>query len=143
MTEIQKKAAPDRVDDLQQDEIPTRVEERSDTNIPLRLIMRLRAHSGEVIPAILTNLSASGLLGVVDTRFSSLLPPPLGTRFSAEFFLDEVEIRNIEVKVARIEKHSQYEIALGCTFVNLPTDERLALRAKVAASLATPRRRKS
>jgi hypothetical protein len=109
----------------------TRREYRWDTTLPLSLI----TGSGEIIPAVVLNLSASGLLALVDIRFSPLLPPPRGSRFEAEFFLDELEIRHAVLEVLRIEKRSEHLIALGCQFVHIPPEVSVALRAKITARL--------
>jgi len=54
--------------------------------LPPLLLLRLTTGSGEIVPAVILNLSTSGLLALVDERFSPLLPPPPGTRFEGEFF---------------------------------------------------------
>lgn len=114
----------------------TRRESRWDTVLPLSLI----TGSGEIIPAVIINLSASGLLALVDVRFSPLLPPPRGARFEIEFFLDDVEIRHAVVEVLRLEKRGDTLIALGCQFVHIPSEISSALRAKITARLSAGHR---
>ena len=72
---------------------------------------------------------------LVDTRSSPLLPPPPGTCFTAEFFLDELEIRDAEVEVIRTEERDNGLVLLGCKLTAQP-EERTAIRAKITASLA-------
>jgi len=64
----------------------TRREARLSTTLPLRLTTGF----GEMIPAVIVDLSASGLSALADVRSSPLLPPPRGARFEGEFFLDEI-----------------------------------------------------
>ncbi|MCS6927506.1 MAG: PilZ domain-containing protein [Candidatus Binatia bacterium] len=104
----------------------TRRESRWHTVLPLHLI----TGSGELIPAVILNLSASGLLVLVDTRFSPLLPPPRGARFEIEFFLDDLAVRHAVIEVLRLERRSTYLMALGCQFVHVPPPISAALRAK-------------
>jgi len=59
----------------------TRREPRSAMLLP----MLLTSGSGEKVPAVLLNLSASGLLVLVDVRFSPVLPPPPGLASRASF----------------------------------------------------------
>jgi hypothetical protein len=114
----------------------TRRESRWTTALPLNLT----TGSGGTIPAVILNLSTSGLLALVDIRFSPLLPPPCGARLDFEFFLDELEVRHAVLEVLRIEKRSDHLIALGCQFVHIPPKISAALRDKIAARLASSRR---
>lgn len=115
----------------------TRREARSATALPLRLT----SGSGEMIPAVILNLSASGLLALVDVRSSPLLPPPHGSRFEAEFFLDEIEVRQAILEVVRIEERGTHLLALGCAFVDPPPLGPTTIRAKIAARLATSQKK--
>jgi hypothetical protein len=114
----------------------TRRESRWDTMLPLSLI----TGSGDLIPAVIINLSASGLLALVDIHFSPFLPPPRGSRFEAGFFLDEVEISHAVVEVLRVEKRGEYLIALGCQFVHIPPEISAAIRTKITARLSAGHR---
>lgn len=104
------------------------------------LPLRFTSGSGETIPAVILNISASGLLALVDVRFSPLLPPPRGSRFEGEFFLDELEVRQAVLEVVRIEERGKHLIALGCEFIHPPSPIPANIRAKVAARLSTPRK---
>ena len=112
-------------------------EERVEVSLPARLIRSTPGISDEIIPVVLTNMSASGIQVVTDQRFSLCLPPFLGARFTVEFFLDAIEIRYVAVEIMRSEKRRGHRIHLGCRFVNLPTEARLALRSAVASRLAS------
>jgi hypothetical protein len=107
---------------------------RREGRMALVLPLRLTSGSDAMIPAVLLNLSPSGLLALVDVRSSPLLPSPPGTRFKAEFFVDELEIREAEVEVVRVEQRNKRQLALGCTLTARP-EVKTAIRAKVAASL--------
>ena len=111
------------VDTLQQH----RIEPRWTTIQPLRL----RTGSGEEIPAVLLNVSASGLVALVNARFSPWLPPPCGARINGDFFLDEIEIKQGVLEVVRTEQRTTDQILLGCTFIDMPCDIARAIRHKV------------
>src|SRR5262249_13557132 len=110
-----------------------RKESRWTTALPLRLI----SGHGEMIPAVILNVSASGLLALVDIRSSPLLPPPQGSRFVGEFFLDDVEVRHAVLEIVRIEARGAPLIALGCCFVHAPPSISATLRARIATRLAS------
>ena len=116
-----------------QSETLTRKEERIETALPVRLTVRLTAQSGDIIPATLINLSASGLLVSADVRFSAGLPPQLGAVFKIAFFFEEIVIRDADIQVERIEERSRYTVALGCSFCALPDEIRTMLRHKISA----------
>ncbi len=101
--------------------------------------LRLTTGSGEAIPAVLLNVSASGLLALVDARFSPWLPPPCGTRINGDFFLDEIEIKQGVLEVVRTEKQTTDHILLGCTFIDMPSHIARAIRDKVSAHAARQR----
>lgn len=126
-------------EDLSNENLVKAREDRLAVSLPLRLTRRPSNTADEVIPGILINVSASGLQILTDERFSLLLPPPRGARFEIEFFFDQVEIRQVTIHVVRIEKRGSYQLVLGCKFVRLPAQARLALRAAIAARLATCR----
>ena len=114
-----------------------RREVRCSAELPLQLI----SGSGERIPAVIHNLSANGIFATVDIRFSLLLPPPTSARFDGEFFLDEVEARQLLLEVVRVVKQDQHVMGLGLQFVQpLPTLTS-GLREKVASRLALAHRR--
>lgn len=126
------------IDSSDEDFVRTR-EERAEVSLPARLIQSFGGNH-DAIPVLVVNVSATGLQLMTDKRFSPSLPPLLGTRFTIEFFLDAIEIRHVVVEVVRSEKRKGHNVFLGCKFIDLPTQARLALRAMVAAQLASARR---
>lgn len=124
------------VDPSDEDAIRTR-EERAEVSLPARLVRSSPGVNDDVIPVMIVNVSASGLQLMTDRRFSLSLPPFLGARFAIEFFLDVIEVRHVVVEVVRSEKRQGHCVFLGCKFIDLPTQVRLALRSKVAARLAS------
>ena len=110
----------------------TRREARLSTTLPLRLTTGF----GEMIPAVIVDLSASGLSALADVRSSPLLPPPRGARFEGEFFLDEIEVRQAILEIVQVEERSNHLIALGCTFVDPSPQVPTQIRAKITARLA-------
>jgi len=88
-----------------------------------------------MIPAVVLNVSPSGLLIIVDERASLTLPPPRGAYVDGEFFFDELEIPNLTLEIVRIERRNKNQLALGCKFVNLTAHTAAAIRAKVNARL--------
>ena len=119
-----------------EDFVKTR-EERAEVLLPGRLVRSSPGASDDVIPVMITNVSATGTQLVTDQRFSLYLPPFLGARFTIEFFLEAIEIRHVVVEIVRSEKRQGHRIHLGCKYVALPTQARLALRSMVAARLAS------
>lgn len=117
-----------------------RREERLDIALPVRLISSRPKAVDEIIPGILIDLSASGFQIFTDRRFSLLLPPTPNTRLEIEFFLDELEVRQVPIQVVRVKQLENYQLMLGCKFVNLPTAARLALRAEVCKRVSNRRR---
>ena len=113
-----------------------RKEARCMTDLPLRLT----SGSGEIIPAVVHNLSASGLLATADVRFSLLLPPPNGAHFDGEFFLDDVEVPDVLLEVMWVEKHDRHLIDIGCQFTQPPPDLATNLRTLVSVRLIPKRR---
>ena len=111
-----------------------------EARLPTMLPLRLTSGAGEIIPAVILSLSASGLLALVDERFSLLLPPPPGTCFEGEFFFDELEICQAELEVVRIEKRDHFLFSLGCRFIHLPPEVTAALRTKVTARFTASHR---
>ena len=123
---------------MTQTDIPGRREERAEVTLPVQLTLRLTAESGENIPAMLVNVSASGILALADVRFSLFLPPHLDTIFKIAFFLEEIEVREVKVRVERIAQHGPYTVELGCSFCDLPDETRTMLRHKIAAQSVKP-----
>ncbi|MBI3757777.1 MAG: PilZ domain-containing protein [Deltaproteobacteria bacterium] len=132
-------AQPETLTVLSSSESET-TEKRREMRCPTELPLQLTSGSGELIPAVIRNLSANGLFATADIRFSLLLPPPTGARFDGEFFLDEVEARQLLLEVVRVAKRDQHLIGLGLRFVQpLPTLT-TSIREKVASRLALTRR---
>ena len=98
-----------------------RREERLDIALPVRLLYPIPDEVDEVIPGVLLDLSASGIQVLTDQRFSLLLPPTLHSRLEVEFFLDELEIRQVPIQVVRVKQLENYQLMLGCKFIDLPT----------------------
>jgi hypothetical protein len=107
-----------------------RAEARMSTTLPVRLT----ALSGEMIPGLLADLSPTGLMILVDRRFSSLLPMPNGTSLWIEFYLDEIEVADAVICVRGVKERGRWQLELGCSFVDLTDRARTAIRSKVAAS---------
>ena len=107
----------------------TRHDNRRTVVLPLRLTMG----SGEMIPAVVLDISPSGLLVLVDERASLTLPPPRGAHINGELFFEELAIPVFTLEVARIEREKEHQLILGCKFVNLPPYTIRAIRAKVSA----------
>jgi hypothetical protein len=104
-----------------------RREVRCQTDLPLRLT----SGSGEIIPAVIRNLSATGLFAMADERFSLLLPPPDGARFEGEFFFGDIEARNLLLEIVRVDRDDSHQVGLGCQFVLPPSGLTMHLRATV------------
>jgi hypothetical protein len=124
---------------LTQTDTPARREERAEVTLPVQLTLQLTAESEESIPAMLVNVSASGILALADVRFSPLLPPHLDMIFKIAFFLEEIEVREVKVRVERIAQRGPYTVELGCAFCDLPDATRIMLRHKIAAQSAKPK----
>lgn len=109
---------------------------RRDTRCSVVLPLRLTTGSGEMIPAVVLNVSSSGLLAIVDERASLTLPPPRGAQVDGEFFFDELEISQLTLEIVRIERRRNHQLVLGCKFVNLSPQIAVDIRAKVSAYLS-------
>ncbi len=114
---------------------------RRDARLSVTLPLRLTTGSGDMIPAVVLNVSVSGLSILVDERTSLLLPPPRGTQFDSEFFFEEIEIPQITLEITRAERRGKTQFILGCKFIELSPAIGAALRAKVTARLITPAQR--
>lgn len=108
---------------------------RQDPRCSVILPLRLTTGSGEMIPAVVLNVSSSGLLAMVDERASLILPLPRGAQVDGEFFFDEIAISRLTLEIVRIERRSHKQLALGCKFVNLPAQTATDIRAKINACL--------
>src|SRR3954467_196389 len=102
MPRAPKVSVPDR--NLPSDLSSIRREERLDIAFPVRLLHPVPNEIDEMIPGILLDLSASGIQVLTDQRFSLLLPPTLHSRLEVEFFLDELEIRQVPIQIIRTKK---------------------------------------
>ncbi|MEW6268334.1 MAG: PilZ domain-containing protein [Thermodesulfobacteriota bacterium] len=107
-----------------------RAEARMSTALPARLT----ASNGEMIPALLADLSPTGVMVLVDRRFSPLLPFPAGASLWIEFYLDEIEVLDAVIRVRGLKERGRFQVELGCAFVDLTDQARTAIRSKVAAS---------
>jgi hypothetical protein len=107
-----------------------RAEARMSTSLPARLTTL----SGEMLPALLADLSPTGVMLLVDRRFSSLLPMPAGMSLWIEFYLDEIEVVNAAICVRGVKQRGRFQLEIGCSFMDLTDRARTAIRSKVAAS---------
>ena len=126
---------------MTQSDIPSHREERVEVAVPVQLTLQLTAECGESIPAMLVNVSASGIQVLTDVRFSPLLPPHLETIFKIAFFFEEIEVREAKIRVERITRRGPYTVELGCSFCDLPDETRTMLRHKISAQLAKSKMR--
>ncbi len=133
-------AQTDSVTILSPPQADTSTDKRREARCGTSLPLRLTSGSGEVIPAVVQNVSASGLFAMADIRSSPLLPPPNGARFEGEFFLDNVEVRQLLLEIVRVKKQDLHLIGLGCRFVEPPPTLSTNLRAVVASHLAAEHR---
>jgi hypothetical protein len=89
-----------------------------------------------MIPAVVLNVSSSGLLVVVDERASLTLPLPRGSSVDGEFFFDELEVPQLTLEIVRVNRRNHNQLALGCKFVNLSPQVAADIRAKINARLS-------
>jgi len=106
-----------------------RSEARMETSLPVRLTTL----AGETIPGLLADLSPSGVMVLVDRRFSPSLPAAAGTSVWLEFYLDEIEVAGVVIRVRGVKERGRFQLELGCAFVDLSDRARTAIRSKVAA----------
>ena len=111
-------------------------EKRREARFSTVLPLRLTTGSGEMIPAVILNVSASGLLLLVDERASLVLPPPRGAHLDGEFFFEDIEVQQMTLEVTRVELRRHKQFLLGCKFVNLPPDIIAGIRTKIIELLA-------
>lgn len=114
--------------------------QRSEARMETTLPARLTTPSGEAIPGLLADLSPTGVMVIVDRRFSPLLPMPLGTSLRIEFFLDDIEVTGAMMRVRGIKERGRFQLELGCSFVDLSDRARTMIRSKVAAARIARRR---
>ncbi len=95
------------------------------------LPLRLTTGSGEMIPAVVLNLSASGLLLLVDERSSLTLPPPRGSHLDGAFFFEDIELPQCTLEVVRIVRQGNTQFVLGCRFVDVPSTILREIRSKM------------
>jgi hypothetical protein len=115
---------------------PSERRSRQEVRCAVVLPLRLTTGSGEMIPAVVLNVSSSGLLVVVDERASLTLPPPRGSYVDGEFFFDEIEVPQLTLEIVRVDRRSNNQLALGCKFVSLSSQIVAAIRAKIRARLS-------
>ena len=113
---------------------------RSEARMSTVLPARLTTLTGEMIPSLLADLSPTGLMVLVDRRFSANLPPAIGASIWIEFYLDEVEVTGAVIRVRGVKDRDRHQLELGCSFVDLSDGARTAIRSKVAASRIARRR---
>lgn len=109
---------------------------RREVRCSVVLPIRLTTGSGEIIPAVVLNISASGMLALVDERSSPFLPPPPGASFFGEFFFDDIELPQFTLEVTRSTRRGKNQFVLGCRFVDVPAAAVADIRAKVLAFLS-------
>lgn len=114
---------------------PAEQKRRGEVRCSVVLPIRLTTGSGETIPAVVLNISASGLLALVDERSSLFLPPPPGSSLNGEFFFEEIELPQFTLEVTRSTRRGKNQFVLGCRFVDLPSAVTADIRAKVLAFL--------
>lgn len=112
---------------------------RSEARMATALPARLTTLSGEMIPALLADLSPSGVMLLVDRRFSALLPLPDGMKLWMEFYLDEIAVVDVVIQVRGVRERGRFQLEVGCSFIDLSDAARTAIRSKVAASKITRR----
>jgi len=113
--------------------------QQSEARMATTLPARLTTADGEIVPALLADLSPSGVLLVTDRRFGAALPLAVGATAWLEFFLDEVEVA-AAIRVRGCKPRGRFQLEIGCSFVDLSDGARTAIRSKVAAARIARRR---
>jgi hypothetical protein len=98
----------------------------------------LTTQAGETLPATILNLSTTGLLALVDVRFAPALLTGEGMRIQSRFFLDDLEIRDLELEIVRVEDRSSQLTNIGCQFVGTEAKARRTASSKVDVLLTKP-----
>ena len=99
----------------------------------------LTTEAGENLPATILNLSPTGLLALVDVRFAPALLTGEGMRIRSRFFLDDLEIRDLELEIVRVEDRGNQLTNIGCQFVGTEAEARQTASSKVDVLLTKPR----
>jgi hypothetical protein len=115
---------------------PAEQKKRREVRCAVTLPIRLTTGSGETIPAVVLNISASGILALVDERSSPFLPPPPGSSLNAELFFEEIELPQFTLEVIRSARRGERQFVLGCRFVDVSFSTLTEIRAKVTAHLS-------
>lgn len=135
-------ARPDETVEVVPAELPDALRYmRSEARMEVALPARITTLPGESIPGLLADLSPTGVMVVVDRRFSSSLPLAAGTSVWIDFYLDEIEVTGAIIRVRGVKERGRHQMELGCSFVDLSDRARTAIRSKVAASKIVRRRR--
>jgi hypothetical protein len=115
----------------------TQAEQQKRHEVRRRVILplRLTTGSGDMIPAVVLNVSASGLLLLVDERSSLTLPPPRGSYLNGAFFFEEIELPQFTLEVMRIIRQDEKQFVLGCRFVDVPSSILAEIRSKMTIRL--------
>ncbi len=115
---------------------PAEQKRRREVRCSVALPIRLTTGSGETIPAVVLNISGSGILVLVDERSSPFLPPPPGSSLNGEFFFEEIELPHFTLEVIRSARRGKNQFVLGCRFVDVPPAALADIRTTVLASLS-------
>jgi hypothetical protein len=113
---------------------------RSEARMSVALPARLTTLGGEIIPSLLADLSPTGVMVLVDRRFSPSLPFANGASIWVEFYFDEIEVSGAVIRVRGQKDRDRHQLEVGCAFVDLSDGARTAIRSKVAASRIARRR---
>jgi len=105
---------------------------RHEARVGLALPALIKGGHGHIAPAVVLDISATGMRVLVDERSSPGLPVPPGARLRCEFYFGPVEIRDVEVLVTRVDEIGAGQLELGCAFERLPATMRAELRREVA-----------
>ena len=106
-------------------------QKRHETRRRVILPLRLTTGSGEMIPAVVLNMSASGLLLLVDERFSLTLPPPRGSYLDGALFFEDIELPQFTLEIIRTVRQGEKQFVLGCRFVDVPSSVLAEIRLKM------------
>jgi len=136
-------ARPNEIVEVVPAELPEALRyQRSEARMEISLAARIKTLPGETVPVLLADLSPTGVMLVVDRRFSPTLPLAAGTSVWIDFYLDEIEVTGCVIRVRGVKERGRHLLELGCSFIDLSDRARTAIRSKVAASKIAPRRRR-
>jgi len=113
-----------------------RRELRESTVVPIRM-----STDSSEFPAVLIDVSASGLRALVDTRFADFWPLPAGAEVDVEFYVDNIEVQRATLILVRLTALSRHRYELGFEFLKLDDELRLAIRARASKARAVKSRR--